>query len=206
MTLIIGFTGKKRSGKDTAASIMRELADLNGLTAERAAFADPLKDELAEIVSHGLRLHKVNTTPLSDSVLWQVIRHEMDDPDTKHKYRLGLQWWGTEIRRAIDPDYWLRRMQEAIESLEDDGPVHLLTVTDVRFQNEADFIHRLGGIVYRVDRPGLPDDDTHASEVEINKVTVDGVIRNDKDLSYLRVLVRYRFDTYTKPRLLNEDN
>ncbi len=41
----------------------------------------------------------------------------------------------------------------------------LVAITDIRFNNEAAFVHRRGGVVVHVSRPGLPEiAGHHASE------------------------------------------
>jgi hypothetical protein len=64
-----------------------------------------------------------------------------------------LQWWGTEFRRAQDPDYWTKKLFASIPANLD-----IAIVTDVRFQNEADGIRQRGG--YNVNIQRLRDDGT----------------------------------------------
>jgi len=125
---LIGICGKKRSGKDTAFEILRRIGGRSRIY--RSAFADPLKRE----VVRALR-----------SVGSQV---ELSDIEAdKERFRVLLQWWGTEFRRAyFGGDYWLRRMDESIQFTRADA----LVVTDVRFQNESDFVNSRGGIVIRI--------------------------------------------------------
>lgn len=65
-----------------------------------------------------------------------------------------LQRVGTEIVRAEDPGAWVRTLYWTV----DENPSPFVLVTDVRFPDEADFIHQMGGVLIKVSR--LNDDGT----------------------------------------------
>lgn len=67
--------------------------------------------------------------------------------------RAMLQHYGTEYRRASDPDYWVKRFAEELVYRSPD----VALVTDVRFPNEADFIKAQGGVLVKVTRTTPPD-------------------------------------------------
>jgi hypothetical protein len=73
--------------------------------------------------------------------------------DEDGKPRTLLQWWGTDYRRAQDPNYWVKRLQETLDR---DNP-EIALITDVRFRNEADTIHKMGGFLVKVTRTTKPD-------------------------------------------------
>ena len=83
-----------------------------------------------------------------------------------------LQRVGTEIVRAQDPSLWIRTLYWTV----DENPVPYVLVTDVRFPDEADFIHQMGGALVKVTRiqedgtqyidPSRPA--THASECALD--------------------------------------
>jgi hypothetical protein len=58
-------------------------------------------------------------------------------------------------------------------------------ITDTRFPNEADAIKNAGGIIIRVERPGVKPINDHPSEVGLDHWTFDYVINNDGDLESL---------------------
>ena len=113
----------------------------------------------------------------------------MHDSRTKEHFRLMLQWWGTEFRRRqFGDDYWLRQLQEWIETeneiqyFEDQLVV---LVPDVRFPNEADFIHQLGGFCIEITRPN-DSTDQHPSETSLTGYDkFDICVNNDGDLAAL---------------------
>jgi len=70
------------------------------------------------------------------------------DGQKDERGRRLLQVVGTDAGRAYDPDIWVRIWEkEAVKSLEFGMSV---IADDVRFQNEVDAIHRLGGTVIRL--------------------------------------------------------
>jgi hypothetical protein len=161
MTLI-GLSGRKRSGKDTVCDLVR---DLHPGRVTRIAFADALKEEVAQLLG-------VTVTEI-----------EAD----KARYRGILQWWGTEWRRHQDPLYWIKRTAEKIERIRADRSADVVVVTDVRFLNEALLIEDLGGALLRVSRPGADTDpDAHSSETALDNYQFRYVIRNHGTLADLR--------------------
>jgi phosphomevalonate kinase len=161
MAKIIGITGKKRSGKDTAAEFLSKY--LKG-KCQRLAFADPLKEEVAEALDVSFEYLEKN----------------------KDSFRPLLQFWGTEWRRnRCGSDYWLRRMEERIAASDAD----FILIPDVRFKNEADFVRRLDGHNLRVLRP-TDNTDSHASENELDDYPVDFVLDNFDSLAQLEVQAR----------------
>jgi len=98
----------------------------------------------------------------------------MTDPLCPYgKQRTLLQWWGTEFRRAQDPDYWVKKTMARIS--EENPEVAL--ISDLRFPNEVEGIRAAGGYVVRVDRVGYVSDvPEHVSEKAL-----DGMSEMDWD-------------------------
>ena len=177
--IIIGLAGKKQSGKNTVADMLSKLAAHEGWTVKQFAFAYPVKRELADAC---------------DVTVDYVEKH-------KDMFRLGLQWWGTEFRRAMHGDkYWVKQLNFAMQQ-EGLGQFdkHVYIVTDVRFKNEADYIQKLGGLVVRVERPEtltwrdwLPwniikkSRDNHASETDLDNHPFRAFIVNNGTIEKLK--------------------
>lgn len=177
---IIGFAGKKRSGKDTAFEA------LEGLGAKRYAFADMLKETC--IMLFGVteeQMYGEERETLSE-ILWENI------PDNiKEKYSIGsdkkymtareiLQIFGTEIcRRMFDGEIWVK---STFRQIEKDNP-ELAVITDVRFPNEANAILEKNGGIFKVMRPDQVYDDEHESETALdNYLEWDALLLNDSSL------------------------
>jgi hypothetical protein len=166
-TMLIGISGKKRSGKDTVGAMVVEWLNEHGFDAAQVAFADQLKDEVAEATGVNRRMQ------------------EMD----KERWRPILQWWGVEFRRHyFGQDYWVSKMTQKLLAMDED----LAVVTDVRFRDEADFIRDSGGFVVRVEREtGFQDG--HSSETDLDGYSgFQTTLSNDGTLDDLEEKV-YRF-------------
>jgi len=175
--MVIGISGKKRSGKDTVGGMVIDLLHnrRSPLPARRVAFADELKREVSEVT--GVSLAEI----------------EMD----KDRWRPMLQWWGVEFRRYYNgEDYWIRQMRLNLCSNADDEDGSMFSViTDVRLKNEADYIRDHGGFLIRVNRE-TSNDDSHSSETELDDYNrFHRVIENNGSLDDLREKVQEVMDS-----------
>ena len=181
---LIGVTGKKRAGKDTFAKGLLE----RGF--QRFAFADPLKE--AALALDPLIPFEADERYLADEFGWDprerlsavVARLGWERAKEIREVRRTLQRFGVGIR-ALDEDFWVRPLRAALETAE--AP---LVVTDVRFPNEAEEIHRLGGMLLRIVRPDLESTDTHPSETALDGYPVDVEVLNDNGPEALTDLAR----------------
>jgi hypothetical protein len=158
--IVVGIHGPLRSGKDTFA---RCLIENYGFT--RLGFADGLKAEVMQRFQRTLRAYVragYPATPanLIDQSVWTLIYADRD-PFT----RALLQEYGTEVRRADNPDYWVDRWLDSVRAAFHEGCPRIVA-PDVRFLNEADAIRNLKGYLVkinsrRMDPMGLSP---HASE------------------------------------------
>jgi len=185
--LILGLGGFKGSGKDTVGAILR---DNHGF--RTFAFADPLKRAAQDIF---FLTHEQVHGSLADK--------ETVDPRWGLTPREILQRLGTEVGRSIHADTWTKNMQYQLERevrvaswgpqndlpWEPEPVAKGLVVTDVRFANEAEMVHTLGGHVVRVDRPDVAAGvgAQHASEALAFEA--DSVLANDGSLQDLETKV-----------------
>jgi len=148
---LIGLCGYAGSGKNTVAGLLSmrgymEVAFADGVRAE----ADRLlrTDKTPELIRKAFQ-KKNWVFPLPDD-LWAK--------PTTPEARLYLQLLGTDVRRVEDKDYWVKYVEDKLNMTS--VPVVL---TDVRFPNELEMIHRRGGEVWLVNR-GTGPLNAHASE------------------------------------------
>ena len=200
--IVFGITGKKGSGKDTAAWWL-----INECGFVRIAFADPVKRVAKQLFPH-----------LTDEQCWGSIESkETIDPITGVTPRWIFQKVGTEIGREGQLDYFdglgvrgytvaaaLNQFQvrpgltawidAAFTGLDPDGRYVL---SDVRFPNEAEAVRTHGGTVWRIHRPGASTgkEENHASETEIDNIYADHDIYNDGTITdlYLSLIHLYPF-------------
>ena len=162
--MIIGISGKKRSGKDTVFSMIDAIT-AHEVRTTRTAFGDQIKREIAESMN-------INVADI--------------DAD-KERFRPLLQWWGAEFRRGYCGDaYWIKKMRLAAATW---YARDWLIITDVRFPNEAELVRELDGVLIRVERDtGL--DDTHDSETALDDYDhFDFRLKNDGSLDDLETAV-----------------
>jgi hypothetical protein len=157
---ILGFSGKKGSGKDTAAAIMRDCFPAG--TVVRIAFADALKAEVANAC--GVPVEHIN--------------------ENKDVFRPILQWWGTEFRRNHKggEDYWIEQLKWTLDTLPSN--IRAVFITDVRFPNEAEMVLGNLGKLVRIEsnRFRLNKRDPHVSETALDDVRFDYTLQNHASL------------------------
>ncbi len=176
--MIIGISGKARSGKDTFALMLTE--ELNKRYYPpfvMMAFANELKTRCQEAFD------------LSYEQLWGDDKEVLD----KRYMKASEQYWtAREIMqdygafyRTIDGKFWVKNLFKVIEEKEYTNVI----ITDVRYVNEADYIINNGGYVIRVDRDSKDDvhNMQHPSEIELdNYKRFDFTVINNLGLDELK--------------------
>lgn len=179
---LIGLTGYAQVGKDTVGRI---LVEQHGF--KRTAFADPLRKGLLALDPWILLGEGVGFARLSHL----VGVHGWDNAKTDYpEVRVLLQRYGTEAGRNIHGQgCWIEAWHRSCSNIGSD-----IVVTDVRFENEADEIHRLGGEVWCITRPGFEPVNAHVSDKGLGDEYYDLVLHNQRDVAYLEQLVQAAFN------------
>lgn len=152
--MLIGITGKARSGKDTFAELLANaLFDKSGQRFVLMAYA------------HELKLRVQKDFDLSYEQLWGDEKEEYDRRYPRlgsyvagrrdHDELRGAYWTPREILqeygqffRTIHHNFWVDELFRVIEDKEYKNVI----ITDVRHPNEADPIKERGGCIIRVSR------------------------------------------------------
>lgn len=201
--MLVGLSGFIGSGKDTVGKYVTEIHGFVSIS-----FASTLKDIVSSIF--GWDRKKLEGTTKEDRE-WR----EQVDTWWEHKLeikgltpRLVLQKIGTDLFRThFHPDIWTIVVERKILSLLQENK-HVV-VTDCRFINEGELIHKLGGKVFRITRNNTNLDDRvysimhkassgdldaikdckekhiHPSEYSILSFPFDGIIENNDSLDEL---------------------
>lgn len=198
--MIIGFTGFAQVGKDTAANFLVE----RGF--KRIAFADILRQSLYNLNPYVVLEERfdyvdgvmrkpelVRVRNLVDKMGWDSVKVVYPE------IRELLQRMGTEVGRDLyGENFWVNMAMKGIRthySEDDSGGWGVLEVvgdyviTDVRFPNEEQAVHKRNGRIFRIERPGTDAVNSHISDTGIASLAVDGVIENTGDLDQYRAAV-----------------
>ena len=169
---IIGLCAKKRAGKDT---LTHHLIENYGYV--RYAFADPLKNACREIfllnneqMDGSLKETFDDRWGVSPRVLFQRIGTEM--------FREKLTNVFPEME-SIANNLWVYRFEQWYKEQLKENPNLKVVITDCRFPNEIDVIKRLNGIIIKIDRNSKTNNDSHASEKNIDNIKGDYLLENN---------------------------
>lgn len=154
---IIGIAGFRRSGKDTLARAIAELAQARGFAVATIAFADPVRK--AASAAYGVDVAEFTDDKLKDVVVeaWGITRRQM-------LINMG------EGMRSFDPDHWVKVWRRTVTkaqwqvggdrlgnspSILDHPKVQIILTPDLRRVNEAQAIHNAQGINVLLRRSGV---------------------------------------------------
>lgn len=131
---IIAIAGNARCGKDTLGKNFSYLLNQYGIKSSLYSFADELKRETDDFLKQTLGISSYT-----------------DDNDEKAIIRPFLVFWGTDLRRRLNPTIWVDKVFERIKENE------IAIITDLRFENELEFVKsNNGSIIYlsRINQDG----------------------------------------------------
>jgi hypothetical protein len=132
---VVAFTGVAGSGKSTAT---KYLVERHGYTLVK--FAGPLKD-MMRAIGFGDEELEGDLKETANIVLFgKTPRHAMQT--------LGTEWG----RNCIHPDFWVGLWEDRVLGVLNGGG--RVVVDDCRFQNEAKFIRKHGGDIYKIEGRG----------------------------------------------------
>jgi hypothetical protein len=193
---VIGLCGLIGSGKGTVAEHLMEEHNYVGVS-----FAETLKDAAACIFGWDRDMLEGDT---------ERSRAERELKDEWWSERMGfdvsprymLQFMGTEVmRNNLHQNIWALATEKRIIQMAQDYPYLNYVISDVRFPNEFDMIHRLNGEVWHIQRGELPDwfgknpSHIHASETAWNNCFFDATIQNNGTIEDLKRAVDNQFSS-----------
>jgi hypothetical protein len=163
---VVGLAGPAGAGKDTVAGILRSKTGC-----ETYAFAGPLKEALKI-----LGIHEPTSREAKEALL----------PGRTYSYRTAAQRLGTEFARGLDPNFWQDLAEKCTKG------AHAIVFTDVRFENEAQWIRNQGGVIWHIKGRKTTvtgNNALHASENPLAISEIDRVIHNDSSIEKLEAWV-----------------
>ena len=201
---IIGLTGPAGCGKDTVADLLRTHCSF-----QKHAFADQLKYEVCDafgieplLLTHrptkeephpALALAKCKNHAYVGLLLRSdVYRSFVGSIDEfmalPRSPRQIMQLWGTEYRRGMHEGYWTGHVVARVNyQCKNFNLRHI--ITDVRFENEAQAVRNMGGVIWQVKRPDLKVNTSHISESDGSQFAPEVIINNSHDIRHLQSVV-----------------
>lgn len=205
--MLIGLSGPAGVGKDTIADY---LVEKYGFT--KFSFSDALYREVSE--AFGISIEELQRRETKELPHADLTAENCEDIEFAglmldaaievgaihswlHRFspRWVLQRWGTDYRRAQNPDYWIERtalwIKAWLDVTKNDGEHGGLVNTSVRFANERAFIEKLGGMVWHLRRkdPGaVASQQDYVSEKGLDILPQDRVIHNNGTVEQLRTV------------------
>jgi phosphomevalonate kinase len=160
--MIIGISGKQRTGKDTFAGFLKSALHAQGYAFSIKSLSSPIKIAYAQSI--GITLAELEAT--------------------KADHREALQSLGNGARQT-DPDIWIKKLIASCQ------PNDCIIIADVRYQNEYKWIRDRGGMVIRIEtdrllraRRGDLKHEDHISEVDLDGLkqgAFDKIVYNNSD-------------------------
>lgn len=159
---LIGLHGHAGSGKDTVSDFIAETYKNH----YQHAFADALKAGCAKMF--GLPLAYFNNRDYKETVI----------PEFSESPRTIAQFMGTEVfRKQFGEDHWIKVLANRLNNEfldESDGEYEegdTVIISDVRFQNEYNWVIANEGVIIHLTRDGADGNigiPNHASEQQLN--------------------------------------
>lgn len=192
MVYIIGFSGKIGSGKNYIAEHILPTILPQNIIPIYLAFADQLKIEV-------YARDKTNTLNYNNLYIDKT-------PDIRRK----LQIYGTEIGREEKKNMWIDALHMWITVFQNrwnrKDLIPLFIITDVRFVNEAEYILKQNGVLYRIDAP-------YRTEEKLLKELLNSVAESNNDSEYYEKYQEIKFhrseislDNFNFNYHINNDN
>ncbi len=194
--MLIAILGKKKSGKDTVANYLIEKYGFI-----KYSFADPLKKGLQFFFN--LKDDQLYNQDLKEVIdtRWGVSPRKLFQVFGTDIFQNSIRDFLPELKINNDPkNHWVNLFKEWYLSELKKNPNIKIVISDARFLHEINMINELGGIVYKIIRPSLENDEkfkeqingnnysSHQSEMEIETIPnemITHLLINDSSLEEL---------------------
>ena len=182
--VIIGLCGPSGVGKDTAGVMLGQ--KLNFWHEDAMVPANMIGEGYAISFARTLKSMCAGFSCEDMTAVWETHALEItnySDPAVKNQpaffgrtRKEFAQFVGTDLfRKFVHPNIWVACLANQIKIISDDVPKPVFIITDVRFQNEVDWILSKGGIILNIHR----DVPTRGIPGHISDSGIQGIIFNN---------------------------
>ena len=169
--MVIGLSGKIRSGKSRVAKIFKKVLEKEGKTCEIKSFASPIYEIVSELYRTDVEQVKKDKR---DNLIVLMNNNRYNGGAGSDffasSYREILQKIGTTARDRADEDIWVNALfgydNEKVKG-DFTWTSDYWIIDDVRFPNEAKRILECNGKLIRINRPDAEDNE-HIIENSLN--------------------------------------
>ena len=169
--ILIALSGKKQSGKGTAAEAFRKLFKAyKGYSVQIISFADPLRQIIVDYFCKPLDI-QISVEDLKQESIKEIMH------PCGLTYRQLLEQIGTEKMRGLWDDIWIKNAISKYKNPDYD----VTLIDDMRFPNELKEVVKEGGTTIRLTRK-IANDSTHISNTILDSCcSWDYVVHNQDD-------------------------
>lgn len=185
--MIIALCGAKGSGKDTVAKKIDELYT-HVSRVQTVAFADPIKKMIQHVFDLDPNSEEQYDKFKRTRVNYDLPGHMTHSVSGRHVVReVGM------LMRSYDENQFVKYVDDQINA----NPGYIWVVTDLRFDNEYNYLRDKGAYIVKVTRSGTHADG-HITERGFDDSLCDAVMNNDVSIHELGARVIETFDTMIK--------
>lgn len=178
---LIGFAGKAYSGKDTAYEEL-QLLMVKNIAMHDMQFAAGVKLMCAQV-------YQVS------AFKFYTAKHEMCEKYGL-TYRELMQKFATDFaRNMIDKDFWVKYLAHEYAEITATNVYDLISITDIRFDNEAKWIRDRGGIIVNIEKDDVVSMN-HSSEIGISKELINFTVKNNGSKKALRNMLELQLHSF----------
>ncbi len=204
---VIAFTGRARSGKDTAARLLaKRISDYNNLVTfpnqyviGAEAFAGPIKSMVAMLLDYfgkGAVSDYEKLKPYIDGEFKEEIIEDIGASPRTLMQTLGTEWGRDMINEDIWVNSMLARLQGYNAAKEHGYKGAYVFITDCRYDNEARALKSKGIPIVEILRESKAPVASHKSEDGISGEFINFTLVNDREEIDLAGALEYTLKDY----------